>query len=146
MKMMRSTVALGLLIGLGACSNMMGGSGSAPRATAAATQPTVAPDMVRQVQLKLRDDGYYKLDNIDGVWGSGTEAAVRSFQRDHNLIGSGQLDVPTLQAMNLPGGTQANTHSGPSDRPAATDSTITQPMRTDPYSAPGNNTVVPPPR
>lgn len=102
--------------------------------------------MVRQVQLKLRDDGYYKLDNIDGVWGSGTEAAVRSYQRDHNLIGSGQLDVPTLQAMNLPGGAQATTHSGPSDRPANTESTITQPMRTDQYRAPGDNTVVPPPR
>ena len=148
MKMMRSTVALGLLIGLGACSNMMGGSGSAPRATAAATQPTVAPDMVRQVQSKLRDDGYYKLGNVDGVWGSGTEAAVRSFQRDHSLVSSGQLDVPTLQAMNLPGGAQSkyDTHSGPSDRPATTDYNSTQPMRTDQYRAPGDNTVVPPPR
>ncbi len=124
---MRSTWALGLLVGLGACSNMMGGSAPAPRPIAAATQPTVSPDLVRQVQSKLHDDGYYKQGPVDGVWGAGTESAVRSFQRDHNLGSSGQLDVPTLQAMNLSGGTQV----GSSDRPPPADSTPTQPMRTD---------------
>jgi len=118
---MRSTWALGLLVGLGACSNMMGGSAPAPRPIAAATQPTVSPDLVRQVQSKLHDDGYYKQGPVDGVWGAGTESAVRSFQRDHNLGSSGQLDVPTLQAMNLSGGTQVG----------ASTPTPTQPMRTD---------------
>jgi peptidoglycan hydrolase-like protein with peptidoglycan-binding domain len=71
-----------------------------PQSTAM-TQPAVAPDMVRQVQSKLRDDGYYKQGSVDGVWGSGTEASMRSFQHDHNLATNGQLDVPTLQALNL---------------------------------------------
>ena len=59
--------------------------------------------MVKQVQSKLRDDGYYKQGAVDGVWGSGTEYAVRSFQHDHNLSSNGQLDVPTLQALNVSG-------------------------------------------
>lgn len=66
--------------------------------------PTVAPDMVKDVQSKLRDDGYYEQGAVDGVWGSGTEAAVRSFQKDHQLSSSGQLDVPTLQALNVASG------------------------------------------
>ena len=94
-------IAASLLVSLGACSNLMGNDNAAPHPTAAATQPPVAPEMVRQVQSKLRDDGYYKQGPVDGVWGAGTEASVRSFQRDHNLAANGQLDVPTVQALNL---------------------------------------------
>ena len=103
MKTWRYGVAVGMLAGLGACSNIMGhgNSSEASRPAAAATEPTLAPDMVKQVQAKLRDSGYYKQGNVDGVWGSGTENAVRSFQHDHNLGSSGQLDVPTLQALNV---------------------------------------------
>ena len=93
-------ITVGLLAGLSACSNMMGNSNSGPKPVAM-TQPTVAPDMVKQVQSKLRDSGYYKLGAVDGVWGSGTETAVRLFQKDHSLGSSGQLDVPTLEALNL---------------------------------------------
>lgn len=99
MKIIRYGITLSLLAGLGACSNF-DSRGSAPPSTAM-TQPAVAPDMVRQVQSKLRDDGYYKQGPVDGVWGSGTQASVRSFQHDHNLATNGQLDVPTLQALNL---------------------------------------------
>lgn len=130
MKALRYSMAIGLLVGLGACSNMMGGNtGQSSRATAMA-QPTVAPDMVRQVQAKLRDAGYYKQGAVDGVWGSGTETAVRAFQHDHNLGGSGQLDVPTLQAMNLTGGPVNTTNTAPMD--SNPDRTApTQPMRTN---------------
>jgi peptidoglycan hydrolase-like protein with peptidoglycan-binding domain len=128
MRMLRYGVAIGLLAGLGACSNMMGNSGSSvPRA--AATQPTVAPDMVRQVQSELRDGGYYKQGPVDGVWGAGTENAVRTYQRDHNLSSNGQLDVPTLQALNLTGGTSTTGNPNP---PA------TQPMNTNPAARPPN--------
>ena len=147
MKMMRLGIAIGLLAGLGACSDMMGGKSSgAPRATAA-TQPTVAPDMVRQVQAKLRDGGYYKQGSVDGVWGSGTEAAVRSFQQDHNMSASGQLDVPTLQALNLAGGPPASSTAA-TNNPANIDTRPTQPMRTDANvnSPPTDNTAAPPPR
>ena len=146
MKMMRFGIAIGLLAGLGACSDMMGGrSSGAPRA--AATQPTVAPDMVRQVQAKLRDGGYYKQGSVDGVWGSGTEAAVRSFQQDHNMSASGQLDVPTLQALNLAGGPPSNSPAETTN-PARVDTSPTQPMRTDANVNPpaADNTAAPPSR
>jgi peptidoglycan hydrolase-like protein with peptidoglycan-binding domain len=100
MKILRYGIAVGLLAGLCACSNF-DSRGSTPQSAAMASPPAVAPDMVRQVKAKLRDDGYYKQGPVDGVWGSGTQASVRSFQHDHNLATNGQLDVPTLQALNL---------------------------------------------
>lgn len=108
MKLVRYGVAIGLLAGLGACSNLMGDRGTT-QSTAVVAPPAVAPDMVKQVQAKLRDAGYYKQGAVDGVWGSGTQAAVRSFQQDHNLTTNGQLDMATLQAMNLGSGTTVDT-------------------------------------
>jgi peptidoglycan hydrolase-like protein with peptidoglycan-binding domain len=113
MRLLRYGIAVSVLAGLGACSNMMGSSGP-PARPATAAQPTVAPEMVRQVQSKLRDDGYYRPGPVDGVWGAGTEASVRSFQRDHNLPASGQLDMPTLHALNLASNTTTDTaNNGP---------------------------------
>jgi hypothetical protein len=133
MRMLRYGAAIGLLAGLGACSDMMGNRSSPPRA--AATQPTVAPDMVRQVQSKLRDDGYYKQGPVDGVWGTGTENAVRSFQRDHDLAPSGQLDVPTLQALNLAGGSSASYNPNPpATQPTNNNVPPAAPMNTSPDS------------
>lgn len=111
--------ALGAISVLPACSNMMGGnrsSGASASATAAA-QP-VANDMVKQVQGRLQQDGYYKQGNVDGVWGTGTMNAVQDFQRDHNLSATGKLDVPTLQALNV-----AAPVGNPSSGPAAVDQT-----------------------
>jgi len=78
----------------------MGGNQYSSRAPAPAST-AVTQDTIRQVQSSLQRDGYYKQGNVDGVWGVGTENAVQAFQRDHSLTASGQLDVPTLQAMNL---------------------------------------------
>ena len=130
MRLTRYGIAIGVLAGLGACSNMMGGGGSGSSYRAAsATTPPVAPEMVRQVQSKLRDDGYYKQGAVDGVWGPGTEASVRSFQHDHSLTTNGQLDVPTLQALNVTN-TTATTNNPPDN--AAPNQAPTQPMRTNP--------------
>ena len=144
MKMLRYGIAITLLAGLGACSNIMGSSNSTPRPVAMA-QPTVAPDMVRQVQSKLRDSGYYKQGAVDGVWGSGTETAVRSFQKDHNLGSSGQLDVPTLEALNVTNSSAAVANSTTPMQPATTQPMATQPM--DPNrNLPPADLAAPPPR
>jgi peptidoglycan hydrolase-like protein with peptidoglycan-binding domain len=146
MNFLRYGVAIGLLAGLGACSDMMGNSGSASRSTAM-TQPTVAPDMVKQVQSKLRDGGYYKQGSVDGVWGSGTESAVRSFQHDHNLTSSGQLDVPTLQALNLASNSPSayNNNAPARTMDSNPNPPPTQPMSTNP-NTPADATAAPPPR
>jgi peptidoglycan hydrolase-like protein with peptidoglycan-binding domain len=131
LKIIHCGVALGLLAGLGACSNF-DSRGSAPQSTAM-TQPAVAPDVVRQVQSKLRDGGYYKQGAVDGVWGSATQASVRSFQQDHNLSTSGQLDVPTLQALNL---TSSWTPDATNNRPPATQPNYNPPPATPAAPAP----------
>jgi len=38
---------------------------------------------------------------VDGIAGPLTSAAIRDFQSSHGLVGSGQLDDPTLQALGL---------------------------------------------
>ncbi|HEY0184331.1 MAG TPA: peptidoglycan-binding domain-containing protein [Rhodopila sp.] len=138
--MLRHGIAVGLLAGLAACSNMTAGGGQAARPVAAATQPPVAPDMVRQVQSKLRDGGYYQQGAVDGVWGSGTETAVRSFQRDHNLSSSGQLDVPTLQALNVASTPSATDNAAPPPPNAANP---TQPTNAANPPPPADNTGTP---
>lgn len=54
---------------------------------------------VKQLQNALNDHGY----NIraDGVWGSETSAALRSFQRTRRLEVTGNLDIPTRDALQL---------------------------------------------
>jgi surface antigen len=81
------------------------GPGGGAAAPAAAPQShgggAVSKDTVLKVQQKLREQGFYVRDNIDGVWGPKTQTALANFQQANNLTPSGQLDVPTLQALGL---------------------------------------------
>jgi peptidoglycan hydrolase-like protein with peptidoglycan-binding domain len=132
--------ALGALTALPACSNMMGNrSSTASASTAPAPQP-VANDMVKQVQGKLQQDGYYKQGNVDGVWGAGTMNAVEAFQRDHNLSATGKLDVPTLQALNITdtGNNPSNNNPTPTNNQNATGNPHTNNYNTGPNN-PNNN-------
>jgi peptidoglycan hydrolase-like protein with peptidoglycan-binding domain len=74
--------------------------------TAAAGQQALAPDMVRDIQRTLGAKGY-DTGAVDGVYGAGTEQAVRKFQRDQKLSATGQLDTQTLAALGLTGAPQA---------------------------------------
>jgi peptidoglycan hydrolase-like protein with peptidoglycan-binding domain len=67
--------------------------------------PELTPDMTQQVQERLQQQGMYR-GRIDGVWGPGTEAAMRSYQQQHNLNPTGKLDADTVAALNL--GTSQN--------------------------------------
>lgn len=66
----------------------------------AAQAPELTPDMIRNVQQALQQDGTYR-GRVDGVWGPGTQTAVRTYQQQHNMNATGQLDQDTLAAMNL---------------------------------------------
>jgi hypothetical protein len=106
-------VALSGVAVLPACS-MFGGdnssrssrtSYSSPRYAAApnynsTSQSELTPDMIRNVQQALQQDGTYR-GSVDGVWGPGTQAAVRTYQQQHNMNATGQLNRDTLAAMNL---------------------------------------------
>lgn len=55
---------------------------------------------VRQIQEKLKRWGYYS-GNIDGIYGSATEAAVKKFQRTNGLTADGIAGKATLAAMGI---------------------------------------------
>ena len=130
-------VALGALTALPACS-MFGGSSAgssgrysqniatppnsypAPASDAMGTgqDQTVAPvtrGMVRKVQTTLKQNGDYS-SQVDGVWGPMTEAGLRKWQEAHNLNANGEIDVATLQSMNIqPGSENGEANNGASD-------------------------------
>jgi len=108
-------LALSSVAVLPACSMFGGGdhgqarnAGYSNQNYAAAPQPMapqatpMSQDTIQQVQQKLQQDGMYRA-RIDGVWGPATEAAVRSYQQQHNLTATGQLDADTMASLNMGG-------------------------------------------
>lgn len=57
-------------------------------------------DEVRQIQTKLKRWGYYS-GNVDGIYGSQTQAAVRWFQSKNGLTVDGIAGKNTLKAMGI---------------------------------------------
>ncbi len=53
---------------------------------------------VKALQKSLKNLGYYK-GSIDGIYGSGTEKAVRAFQKKNNLTQDGVAGNKTLSAL-----------------------------------------------
>lgn len=99
-------------LSLAACQGMGGGeaggrqqtsateSMSRQQAQPAQAQQALAPDLVRNIQRTLSQRGY-DAGPADGVYGESTQQALRNFQRDQRLTGSGQLDSQTLAALGV---------------------------------------------
>jgi N-acetylmuramoyl-L-alanine amidase len=66
--------------------------------------------VVRQIQTRLKNWGYYN-GSVDGMFGSRTAAAVRYFQRSNGLAVDGICGPQTLRALGLPTGGGNSTHS-----------------------------------
>ena len=71
----------------------IGGSGSSFRMGSSGSE-------VRKIQQKLKQWGYYDGD-VDGIYGSGTESAVKRFQSKNGLTADGICGVQTLSALGL---------------------------------------------
>ena len=80
---------------------------AAGKATDVRTLPAIAGqilrpgdrgDLIWDLQQKLKDKGYYK-GTVDGVFGNGTEDAVRAFQRAAKLNVDGKAGNDTMQAL-----------------------------------------------
>ena len=56
--------------------------------------------VIANVQSALQEQGYYN-DEVDGLIGPNTRAALSNFQRDHGLAVTAAIDGPTLQALGL---------------------------------------------
>lgn len=63
--------------------------------------------VVSQIQTKLKNWGYYDGD-VDGIYGSATERAVRAFQRKNGLTADGKAGAQTLEALGLPADSGGN--------------------------------------
>ena len=72
-------------------------------------------DEVRKIQQKLSDLGYYK-GRVDGIYGTNTQSAVKSFQRNVGLTADGIAGSATLLYLGLGGsGTTNNTSYSDAD-------------------------------
>lgn len=153
-------VALGALAALPACSMFGGGSSQSSESSATppgayATPPAsygtpgtqvgtsgtvapVSPAMIRSVQTTLQQNGDYR-GGVDGIWGPMTESGVRTWQQAHNLNANGEIDVATLQSMNIPAGSQTSNQPGQTDGSAATQPTGNPNYSTNPNQAPGSS-------
>lgn len=80
------------------------GAMAAPRS--GASRVSLSRDQVRDVQQNLADRGYDP-GQVDGMWGTRTQQALRNFQRDQNLQGSGRPNPQTLAALGVESGSPA---------------------------------------
>ena len=108
-------LALTILAALTACS-MPGEAGfgsqnartnvparpSVSQTSTASAKPAISLFMVKQVQARLQQQGFYS-GNVDGVWGPATEGAVENYQKAQGMTPTGQLDTQTITALNLDG-------------------------------------------
>lgn len=72
------------------------------RAEAAGYKKGSSGGTVGQIQKVLSDEGFYA-DAVDGVYGSATEAAVKSYQQAKGMTGDGVAGDTTLEAMGITG-------------------------------------------
>ncbi len=84
---------------------------------------------VRQIQEKLKRWGYYS-GSVDGIYGSKTEAAVRSFQKKNGLTVDGIAGKKTLAAM----GIQSASSSGGSNDLSLLSKVVYSEARGEPYT------------
>lgn len=83
-----------------------------PAVEAASYKKGSSGAVVTQIQTKLKSWGYYT-GTVDGIYGSGTERAVRAFQQKNGLTVDGKAGDQTLAAMGLSaGGGNSSNSSG----------------------------------
>lgn len=83
---------------------------SVTSAQAASYQRGSSGETVRQIQTKLKNWGYYS-GAVDGIYGSGTEKAVRLFQQKNGLAVDGKAGTQTLAAMGISAGSSGGSGS-----------------------------------
>lgn len=66
---------------------------------------------VRKIQEKLKRWGYYS-GSVDGIYGSGTESAVKKFQKANGLKADGIAGKATLNAMGISSSNSSSNSGG----------------------------------
>lgn len=88
-------------------------------------------ETVKQIQQKLKDWGYYD-GAVDGVFGSGTEKAVKYFQEKNGLAVDGKVGQGTMDALGILAEQGATANSGGDEALLAR--LISAEARGEPYS------------
>ena len=84
-----------------------------PPSSSGSEQSVMTPETIRDVQTTLQQNHLYS-GRIDGVWGPMTERGVRRWQQNHNMNATGELDMATLQSMNIGAGNNQHGNNGQS--------------------------------
>ena len=110
--------------------------------------PSPAPDntlewgdsgeAVRQLQVRLKELGYYS-SSIDGQYGSGTYAAIYTFQQRNGLAATGKADTATLIRLYSDDAIGAEDSSAPTPTPTPTPLPQVTPSRTLRYGTTGED-------
>ena len=89
---------------------------------------------VKQIQTKLKRWGYYK-GSVDGIYGSRTLSAVKSFQKKNGLTVDGIAGTKTLNAMGIySSSSSSNTSSSNSTNLNLLSRLVYAESRGEPYS------------
>ena len=67
--------------------------------------------VVSEIQTKLKNWSYYS-GSVDGIYGSGTEEAVKSFQKKNGLTVDGKAGPATLKALGITSSSTQSSSSG----------------------------------
>jgi len=60
-----------------------------------------APERYQEIQQALVSKGYLKPDEVSGVWDQNSSDALKRFQTDQKLQGTGKIDSLSLIALGL---------------------------------------------
>jgi len=100
------------------------------RADATSYKKGSTGSVVSQIQQVLKQQGFYG-GNVDGVFGNGTETALKGFQKEYGLTVDGKAGTATLKALGI---TQSTTQSSDSGDVNLLARLISGEARGEPYS------------
>ena len=109
MKYLAALTAMGLLASTAAFAQNSPGTdqqSSSPATSSPATSqqtgtPPLSQQFVRQIQMRLRQQGIYD-GKPTGTWDDATAKAVQNFQQANNIQPTGQIDGATIIALMRP--------------------------------------------